>query len=70
MGFLRVRPLFALWLVLAGALIAVAPWNWLPLVICGPWVAAVLWATLRNPDDESSVPPSSADAARRRLEVR
>ena len=70
MGFLRVRPLFAVWVVIACALVAAAPWNWLPLAICGPWIAAVLWATLRNPDDESSAPPSYAETARRRLTIR
>lgn len=70
MAFLRARPYFVLWALITCVLIAAAPWNWLPLAICSPWLAAVLWVTLRNPDDDSAVPPSYAESARRRLTVR
>lgn len=70
MGFLHDRPLLALWIVIACALVVAAPWNWLPLAICAPWVAAVIWVALRNPEDESTTQPSSAETARRRLTVR
>ena len=69
MGTHRIALPLAPWILMVCALVVVAPWDWLPLATCGPWLVAVIWAILRSADGESPTPPSYAEAARRRLTV-
>ena len=69
-SFLRARPFLVVWLLVACGLGVAALWDALPLLVCGPWVAAVLWALARNPQEGAAAPPSYAEAARRRLTIR
>jgi hypothetical protein len=57
--------------VLAALVAGVAFYDATPLLLAGPWLLAVLWAVARSVSTlRDSVPPSTADEARRRLAVR
>jgi hypothetical protein len=43
-----IRAQLGMWLLTLCALVAIAPWDWLPLAVCAPWIAAVAWATVRS----------------------
>ena len=57
--------------MLAALVAGVAFYDATPLLLAGPWLLAVLWAVARSDSTlRDSVPPSTADEARRRLAVR
>jgi hypothetical protein len=45
-------------------------WTWLPISILfsAPWIAAIVWICVRNPESREAV-PSVAEVVRRRLWV-
>ena len=66
---MTMRRAFAL--VVTAVLAGLALWNWVVVLLSAPWLAALVWVTVRwganavIPNDEAF--PSAAELARRRL---